>query len=201
MRSVLSVHWKDWCWRWNSNTLATWYEELTHLKRPWCWEGLGAGREKDDRGKDGWMASPTQWTWVWVNSGSWWWTGRPRLLQFIGSQRVRHDSATELKWIECDPCSRCCQTVYWAKGRTLRSKCWDRRLVDHSTWGSYTPVPLRIWSLKKIFIFHKIENFQVKVSEMVRNLDTFLQRGVEKYYQWEIHHCNEKNKILRNIST
>ena len=83
----------------------------------------GIGREKDDRGKDGWMASPTQWTWVWVNSVNWWWTGRPRVLQFIGSQRVRHDSATELNWIECDPCSRCCQTVYWAKGRTLRSKC------------------------------------------------------------------------------
>ena len=52
------------------------------------WEGLGAGGEGDDRGWDGWMASPTQWTWVWVNSGSWWWTGRPGVLQFIGSQRA-----------------------------------------------------------------------------------------------------------------
>ena len=56
----------------NSNTLAAWCEELTHWKRPWCWERLGAGGEGDDRGWDGWMASLTQWTWVWVNSGSWW---------------------------------------------------------------------------------------------------------------------------------
>ena len=60
-RSVLGVHWKDWCWSWNSNTLTTSCEELTHLKR------LGAGGEGDDRGWDGWMASPTRWTWVWVN--------------------------------------------------------------------------------------------------------------------------------------
>ena len=64
-------NWKDRCWSWNSNTLATCCGELTHLKRPWCWERLRAG-EGDDRGWDGWMASPTQWTWVWVNSGSWW---------------------------------------------------------------------------------------------------------------------------------
>ena len=93
-RSVLGVHWKDWCWSWNSNTLATWCEELTHWKRPWCWEGLGAGEEGDDRGWDGWMASPTRWPWVWVNSGSWWWTGRPGVLQFMGSQRVGHDLST-----------------------------------------------------------------------------------------------------------
>ena len=68
--------------------LATSCEELTHWKRPWCWEGLGAGGEGDDRGWDGWMASPTRWTWVWVNSGSWWWTGRPGVLRFRGSQRV-----------------------------------------------------------------------------------------------------------------
>ena len=96
-KSVLGVHWQDWCWSWNSNTLATSCEELTHWKRPWCWEGLWAG-EGDDRGWDGWMASPTRWTWVWVNSGSWWWTGRPGVLRFMPSQRVRHDWATELNW-------------------------------------------------------------------------------------------------------
>ena len=63
VKSVLNIPWKDWCWSWNSNTLATWWE-LTHWKRPWCWERLKAG-EGDDRGWDGWMASPTQWTWVW----------------------------------------------------------------------------------------------------------------------------------------
>ena len=84
----------------NSNTLATWYEELTHLKRPWCWERLKAGGEGDNRGWDGWMASPTQCTWVWVNSGSWWWTGRPGVLQSMGSQWDRHDWVTELYWKE-----------------------------------------------------------------------------------------------------
>ena len=82
---------------WDS-TLATWCKELTHLKRPWCWERCWAGGERDDRGWTGWMASPTQWTRVWVNSGSWWWTGRPGVLQFMGLQRVRHDWATELNW-------------------------------------------------------------------------------------------------------
>ena len=81
---------------WNSNTLATWWEELIHLKRPWCWERLRAGGEGDDRRWDGWMASPTQWTWVWVDSSSWWWTERPGVLQFMGLQRVRHNWATEL---------------------------------------------------------------------------------------------------------
>ena len=75
----------------NSSILATWCEELTHWKRLWCWEGLGAGGEEDDRGWDGWMASPTQWTWVWVDSRSLWWTGRPGVLWIMGSQRVGHD--------------------------------------------------------------------------------------------------------------
>ena len=80
-----------------SSTLATSCEELTHWKRLWHWEGLGAGGEGDVRGWDGWMASPTRWTWAWVNSGRWWWTGRPDVLWFMGSQRVGHDWATELK--------------------------------------------------------------------------------------------------------
>ena len=79
-----------------SKTLATWCEELTHLKRPWCWKRLKVG-EGDNRRWDGGMASLTQWTWVWVNSRSWWWTGRPGELQSMGSQRVRHDWATELR--------------------------------------------------------------------------------------------------------
>ena len=66
------------------------------LERPWCWERLRAGGEGDDRGWDGWMASLTQWTWVWVDSGGWWWTGRTGVLQSMGSQRVRNDWSTEL---------------------------------------------------------------------------------------------------------
>jgi len=68
-------------------TLATWCKELIHLKRPWCWERLKAG-EGANRGWDGWMASPTQWTWVWLSSGSWWWTEQPAVLQSMRSQRV-----------------------------------------------------------------------------------------------------------------
>ena len=93
-------HWKDWFWSWSSNTLATWCEELTHWKRPWCWERLKSGGEGDERGWDGWVASLTQWTRVWVNSGSWWWTKRPGVLRFMGSQKVGHDWATELNWTE-----------------------------------------------------------------------------------------------------
>ena len=120
-RSVLGVHWKDWCWSWNSNTLATWCKELTHLKRPWCWKRLGAGGEGDDRGWDGWMASPTRWMWVWVNSGSWWWTGRPGLLQSMGSQRIRHDWATELNWIEM----------------VDRILLWSHLVLDFCFWGDF----------------------------------------------------------------
>ena len=78
----------------NSSTLATSCEELTHWKRPWCWEGLGAGGEGDNREWDGWIASPTQWTWVWVHSRSWWWTGRPGVLRFMGLQRLGHNWVT-----------------------------------------------------------------------------------------------------------
>ena len=83
------------------NTSATWCKELTHLNRPWCWERLRAGGEGDNRGWDGLMASPTKWTWVWVNSGSWWWTGRPGVLRFTGSQRIRHSWVNELNWTTC----------------------------------------------------------------------------------------------------
>ena len=82
------------------NILATWCEELTYWKRPWCWERLKAGGEGDDRGWDGWMASLTQWTWDCVNSRSWWWTRRPGMLQSMGSQRVGHDWATEVNWTD-----------------------------------------------------------------------------------------------------
>ena len=99
-RSALGFLWKEWYWSWNSSTLATSHEELTHWKRLWCWEGLGAGGEGNDIGWDGWMTSPTQWTRVWVNSGSWWCTGRPDVLWSMRSQRVRHDWATELIWTE-----------------------------------------------------------------------------------------------------
>ena len=87
---------------WSCNTSATWCEGLTHWKRPWCWEGLGAGGEEDDKGLDAWMTSLTRSTCVWVNSGSWWWTGRSGMQRFMGSQRVGYDWATELNWMISD---------------------------------------------------------------------------------------------------
>ena len=74
-------------------------QRLTHWERPWYWERLKTGGEGDNRGWDGWMASPTQWTWVWASSGSWCWTGKPGVLQSMGSQRGRHDWETELNWM------------------------------------------------------------------------------------------------------
>ena len=90
-KSVLSIYLRDWCWGSNSNTLATWCEELTHWKRPWCWERLKAERKGDNIGWDGWMESLTRWTWAWPSFRSWWWTGKPGMLQSMGSKRVGHN--------------------------------------------------------------------------------------------------------------
>ena len=97
------------------------------LERLWCWEGLGAGGEGDYRGWDGWMASPTQWTWVWVNSGHWWWTGRSGVLRFLGLQRVRHGCATELNWTNCWKITDC------------RLLLWLETNYDQSLW---LPLPV-----------------------------------------------------------
>jgi len=83
----MNIHWKGWCWSWSSNTLSTWCKELTNWIRLWCWERLKAGGVGDGRGWDGWIASLTQWTWVWASSGSQWRTGKPGVLQSMGSQR------------------------------------------------------------------------------------------------------------------
>ena len=96
---------------------------LTHLKRPWCWERLRAGGEWDDRGWDGWMASPTRWTWVWADSGSWWWTGRPGMLQFMGSQRVGHDWVTELNWTDSTTVSK--NLWFYSLIHTSMFKNWE----------------------------------------------------------------------------
>ena len=93
-KSALNIHWKDWCWSWNSNTLATWCEKPTLWKRSWCWEWLKAG-EGDGRWGDGWMTSLTYCTWAWENSRRWWRTGKPVKVQSMGSQRVRRDWVTE----------------------------------------------------------------------------------------------------------
>ena len=101
------------------------------FERPWCWERLRAEGEGDDRRWDGWMASPTQWTWVWVDSGSWWWTGRPGVLWFMVLQRVRHDWETELNWTECS-------TFTEGEGDDRR---WDDWMASPTqwTWVSVNP--------------------------------------------------------------
>ena len=102
-KSVLNIHWKDWCWSWNSNTLVTWCEELIHWKRSWCWERLKVGGEGDDRGWEGWMASLTQLTWLERALG----VGDGQGILVCCSSwghKVRHDWVTELIW---DPtCSK-----------------------------------------------------------------------------------------------
>ena len=86
--SALNIHWKDWWRSWNSNTLATWCQEPTPWKSPWFWKRLRAGGEGDDRGWDGWMASLTQWIWVWARSGSRWWTGKLGVLPSMGHKEL-----------------------------------------------------------------------------------------------------------------
>ena len=111
----------------NPRSLLTFNCIRFHLKRPWCWERLKVGVEWDDRGWDGWMASPTQWTWVWVNCRSWWWTGRPGVLQYMGSHRIGHDWATKLNWAEW----------MWREGEGLMQNACDnlQRKGELTLWG------------------------------------------------------------------
>ena len=141
-RSALGFLWRERCWGWNSSTLATLCEELTHWKRLWCWEGLGAGGEGDARGWDGWMASLTRWTWVWVNSGSLWWTGRPGVLRFMGSQRVGHDWTTELNWtdVSFSAGQLLLSTLSWCSA-LLCLKVYSDVSVDSCTPHPPTPPP------------------------------------------------------------
>ena len=127
-RSVLGVHWKDWCWSWNSNTLATSCEELTKWKRPWCWEGLGTGGEGDDRGWDGWMASLTRWTeseWtLGVGDGQ----GGLACCDWWGC-RVGHDWATELNWIIDSECTSVWTLTFLDKYTFLDSLSRNSNLI------------------------------------------------------------------------
>ena len=94
---------------WSSNTLATWGKEPNHWKRPWCWERLREGEEGSDRGWDGWMASLTQWTWVWANSERQWKTGKPGVLQSMGSQTAGHEQQQLLSgWTTTTTKPLCC---------------------------------------------------------------------------------------------
>ena len=140
-KSVLNIHWKDWCR--SSSTLATWCEELTYLKRPWCWESLKAEGEGNNREWDSWMASLTRWTWVWANSRSWWWIGKPYMLQRMGLQRVGCNwTEDNIKFLEKElgfgEKSRNCGGPY---GGSWPSKKSSR---DHSPWVVFYCITLYI---------------------------------------------------------
>ena len=102
-------------WSWSSNIWATWCKELTHWKILWCWERSRAG-QGDDRGWGGWMASSTQWTWVWASLGWWWRTGKPSVLQSMESQRVGYDWVTEIIWFKNLP-------FQWVKSDFMKMGC------------------------------------------------------------------------------
>ena len=138
-KSVLNMHWKDWCQGWSSNNLATWCKELTHWKRPWCWERLKAGGEGDNRGWDGWMALPTQWTWVWVNSGRWWWTGRP-VCCGPWVRRVGHNWVTELNWTE-PYMGREAEGTFFLCTKEWLSGLWRREWQGDLTSQGWVPPP------------------------------------------------------------
>ena len=134
---------------------------IDHWKRVWCWEGLGAGGEGDDRGWDGWMASLTRWTWVWVNSGSYWWTGKRGVLRFMGSQRVGHDWATQQNWTELKPPF---SSGYSTPCNISFSSLTDLQLATrlflqvHSSWRS----------IPQVFLIQRIENNLLLLSHFSR---------------------------------
>ena len=103
-------------------------KKKTHWKRPWCWERLKAGGERDDRGWDGWMTSPTHQTWVWVNPGSWWWTGSPGTLKSMGSQRVRQDWTTEWNRRRVYSLCNCGENMLWIQHSENK---------DHGIWSHH----------------------------------------------------------------
>ena len=138
--------------------LATWCKELSHLKRPWCWEKLNTGGEGDDRGWDGWMASPTQWTWVQVSSRNWWWTGRPGVLQSMGSQRVGHDWATELNWTEL------CRQRTWVQ--RLKWPAWFLDLTASKCRGQNSPPFLKPKVMLKTALPHEEKDGQQAYEKM-----------------------------------
>ena len=143
-KSVLNIHWKDWCWGWSFNILATWCKEQTHWKRPWCWERLKEGGEGDDRGWDSWLASPIRWTWVWASSGSQWWTGKPGVLHPWG--RKESDTTEQLNWTKLNwtECRAFLINLQWPARDSLSSNHHPPYLIN---WGKKFLVQLNIKKL------------------------------------------------------
>ena len=172
-RSVLGVHCKDWCWSWNSNTLATSCKELTHWKRSWCWEGLGAGGEGDDRGLDGWMASPTRWTWVWVKSGfvmdreSW-----RAVIHGVAKSRTRLSDWTELNWWSTEGYQNL--PLLWhmdySELKTIENKQKQEKLIISSWLNIENKFPFfikkisicKLSTFKKLRSWHPVPSLHIK---------------------------------------
>ena len=139
-KSVLNIHWKDWCWCWSSNTLATWCEELTHWKRPQCWERLKAGREGDVRGQEGWMAWLTQWTWAWASSRRW----------CAGVYGVTKGQTQLSDWTSATVCGlirqlHCVQFAQWLLKENV--SLTGHKLCSDDLW---TARPTSVWCLANI---------------------------------------------------
>ena len=158
----------DWCWNWNSYTLAIWCEEPTLWKRPWGWEGLRAGGEGGDRGWDSWRASLTQWTWIWGNSRRQQRTGKLGGLQSMGSQRVRQNLATE-------------QEQHCTMGFDMVS---TGHKVDHPSWH-YLSVACSIESGRileeYILCFQMVEgNMRYHLYSLCKNLEVWSNNSAAK---------------------
>ena len=143
-------------WNWNSNTLAAWCKELTHLKRPWCWERLKAGGEGDDRGWDGWVASPTQWAWGWVNSGRWWWTGRPSVLEVTKHRTQLSD------WTELNCSMNAAEDNTWMNehGSVSMTHFFLRKPPRGYFWPSVCTFPTIDLEEQKVMIIFRMDNQQ-----------------------------------------
>ena len=146
-------------------------QRVGSLKRLWCWEGLGAGGEGDARGWDGWMASLIRWTWVWVNSGSLWWTRRPGVLRFMGSQRVGHDWVTELNWKEQD-------------------KCLPNQTKEEEI-GNLPDKEFRIMILKMI------QKLEIKMESQINSLETRIEKMQERFNK-DLEEIKKSQYIMNN---
>ena len=172
-----------------------WRAESLENTLIWCWESLKAGGEGDDRGWDGWMASPIWWTWFWANSGSWWWTGKPGVLQCMGSPRVRHNWAIELNWP--DPLSPSMRDKESIQFQPLQSsappKMWEGR-TEH-LWSSQFRHRLIEWLMP----YHRV-CFPIPYQHIIKGLFLgvpFTQYIMSGFQQKIISKLKGKNHSLK----